>query len=282
MSQAVPATHSFSDRLRGVCRANASTGLFTLKVGTVSWFAATVLGQWTFLAYTVIAYGLTAFAGDFVSWNERIESGHLPGDAFGNAMVGVHLLTAVLVLGLGPLQLIPWVRTRWPRLHGWSGKAFILGSAIAVLAGLYMLFDRDIGSFSLQAGFVSQAVLMGAFGWLTYRTAVRRDLAAHHSWALRFYMVTNIALFYRVIFVLWFMVTGGVGVNIETGEGAFLDFMALGQYLPLFLLEVYLRIRQSGSRRMRIGFTWVLFISAIATVIGTLALAAGMWFTSPS
>ena len=105
-----------------------------------------------------------------------------------------------------------------------------------------------------------------------------RDIVKHRRWALRFFIVANIAFFYRVIFMIWVLITGGVGIDFTTGEGGFLDFMAVGQYLPLLVLELYFRAQDRGARRGRIAMASLLFICAAATGLGITLLSVGLWF----
>jgi hypothetical protein len=108
--------------------------------------------------------------------------------------------------------------------------------------------------------------------------AIARQFDRHQRWALRFFMVSRIALSYRVIFVIWVLITGGIGIDFETGEGAFWDFMAIGQFFPLLVLEVYFRTKDRGGVVSKYAMASLLVMAAGATGLGVLLLAVGFWF----
>lgn len=91
-------------------------------------------------------------------------------------------------------------------------------------------------------------------------------------------MVSSVALSYRVIFMIWFAATGGLGIDMTTGEGAFLDFMALGQFLPLLVLEAYFTVRARGGQLATLAVSGLLALSALATAMGVVMLSVGLWF----
>jgi hypothetical protein len=250
----------------------------TLTRAAASWFATYTIGHWLFLAYVIYVFGSSAATGQFEAWNERLHPGYVPGDQAGNLIVAAHLVFAVLVLGAGPLQLIPALREQWPVAHRWTGRIYLLSVMVATLSGLYMLFARDIGSWSLKVGFLLQALLIIAFGAMAFVHARAHRIAQHRRWALRFFMVSSVALSYRVIFMIWFAATGGLGIDMSTGEGAFLDFMAIGQFLPLLLLEAYFIAQESRSRLGQMVLSAVLVLSAASTAGGVAMLSLGLWF----
>ena len=250
----------------------------TLTVAAAAWFVTYAIGHWLFLAYVIYVFGSSAASGQFEAWNERLRPGYVPGDHAGNLIVAAHLVFAVLVLGAGPLQLIPVLREQWPVAHRWTGRIYLSSVAVATLSGLYMLFARDIGSWSLKDGFLLQAFLIIAFGSLAFLHARARRITEHRRWALRFFMVSSVALSYRVIFMIWYAATGGWGIDMSTGEGAFLDFMAIGQFLPLLVLETYFIARESGSRLAQMVMSTVLVLSAALTAGGVAMLSLGLWF----
>jgi hypothetical protein len=243
-----------------------------------AWFVTYTAGHWLFLAYIIYVFGGSAAAGQLEAWNERLHPGYVPGDHAGNLVVAAHLAFAAIVLGAGPLQLIPALRQRLPAFHRWTGRIYLSAVVIATVSGLYMLFARDIGSWSLQAGFLLQALLIVAFGSLALLHARARRIVAHRRWALRFFMVSSVALSYRVIFMIWFAATGGLGIDMTTGEGAFLDFMALGQFLPLLVLEAYFAVRARGGQLATLAVSGLLALSALATAMGVVMLSIGLWF----
>src|SRR6201997_2399853 len=90
-----------------------------LKTSARFWFVVTVVGQ-LFFAFAVASfYGLTALRGDYHGW--RITNGYIPGVTKGNFAVAAHLVSAVIVMLAGAVQLVRQVRNRFPVLHRWNG-----------------------------------------------------------------------------------------------------------------------------------------------------------------
>jgi len=249
-----------------------------MRRSAIFWFAAITAGHWIFLSYIIAMFGTKAIQGDFAAWNDHLSKGYVSGDHLGNGMVAAHLLFGAFILGAGPLQLIPQIRSRFPSFHRWTGRIYMASVYVAVTAGLYMLFSREIGSWSLKAGFLIQAVLILVYMIFALRHAMARQFTQHRRWALRFFMVSSIALSYRVVFVIWMLLTGGIGIDLETGKGVFLDFMAIGQFAPLLCLELYFRIEKTGGIRSRYAIAVFLGVAGIATCVGVLMLTIGFWF----
>src|SRR5689334_6771398 len=75
-------------------------------------FAVVVAGQLLF-AFTVASfYGMALVHGNMAAWNRAIPHGYVRGDGLGNGMMAAHLLSAVVIMLSGLIQLVPQVRQR--------------------------------------------------------------------------------------------------------------------------------------------------------------------------
>ena len=249
-----------------------------LNVAAAAWYTPVLLGQWIFVAYILYAFGWPAIAGDLTAWNEHISEAYVPGRTLGNIFVAVHLGLAVVIHFFGPLQLVPAVRSRFPAFHRWSGRVFVLSVVIVVAAGAYMLVVREIGAWTLRAGFTVQGLLILWFAWQAVRYARQRKFANHMRWATRLFLAASAVWFFRVMIMIWFVLTGGIGIDQSDGTGWFIDAMSGLQFLPLVLYEVYWRIKAGSSNRARFGFAAFLWVAAVATSVGVGLAALGMWF----
>ena len=97
-------------------------------------------------------------------------------------------------------------------------------------------------------------------------------------WATRLFLAASAVWFFRVLIMIWFVLTGGIGIDQSDGTGWFIDAMSALQFLPLALYEVYVRIKDSHSTRARYAFAAFLWFAAIITTIGVGLAALGMWF----
>jgi hypothetical protein len=256
-----------------VSRASAS-----LKWAASIWYAPVLLGQWIFAAYVVHAYGFPLIAGNIEAWNKHLSDAYVQGDGLGNTAVAAHLGLALIVHFLGPLQLVPWVRRRFPAFHRWNGRAFVVAVIIAVTAGNYMLLTRDLGSFSLKLGFYAQSAFIIVFTFFALKNAMARNIPVHERWATRLFLAASSVWFFRVIIMVWYVTTGGIGINTENATGWFLDAMAALQFLPLLVYEIYLRIKTGNSATAKWSMSAFLIVAALLTTVGVSLATVGMWF----
>ena len=247
----------------GLQRASA-----VLRGSAMFWFCCAAIGQWLFLSYVVVVYGSSAWRGALGEWNQHLSGAYQPGQTANNVAAILHIALAVVILGGGPLQLIPQIRQRFARFHRWLGRSYLLAVVTTALAGMYLLANRDIGGVALTAGFVIQVFLILGFSWMALRHARRREFAQHRRWALRLFMVASAVWFFRVMLMAWLILTGGMGVDTETGKGPFLDVMSFGQYVPLLILELYFRAQSSASAGVKLAM-------GVSLVVLTLLMAAG-------
>lgn len=255
-----------------------SVSTTVLRWSAAIWYTPVLLGQWIFAAYVVHVYGFPLAAGNIEAWNNHLSDAHIPGDHLGNIAVAAHLGLALIVHFLGPLQLVPWIRRKLPAFHRWNGRAFVIAVLIAVAAGNYMLLARDLGSISLKLGFIAQSILIVWFTVFALKNAITRNIAVHERWAIRLFLAASSVWFFRVIIMVWYVLTGGIGINPETATGWFLDAMAALQFLPLLFYEIYIRTKTGNSFTAKWSMAVFLIIAALLTSIGVGLATIGMWF----
>jgi hypothetical protein len=248
-----------------------------LKAAARFWFVVAVIGQLLFALATASFYGLTALRGDYHGW--RITQGHVAGDLAGNSAVAMHLISAVVIMLAGAVQLVPQVRSRFPVFHRWNGRIYMLAALAVSAAGVYMTWRGSVGDLPQHIGGSLNAVLIWLFAGMALRYAVARDFRTHRRWALRLFLVVSAAWFFRIVVFLSFIVfKGPVGFDPTTFRGPFLTFMSFGQYLlPLTFLELYLRAQERPGALQRMATAAGLFIVTLAMGAGVFAVTAALW-----
>jgi len=248
-----------------------------LKAAARFWFVVAVIGQLLFALATASFYGLTALRGDYHGW--RITQGHVAGDLAGNSAVAMHLISAVVIMLAGAVQLVPQVRSRFPVFHRWNGRIYMLAALAVSAAGVYMTWRGSVGDLPQHIGGSLNAVLIWLFAGMALRYAVARDFRTHRRWALRLFLVVSAAWFFRIVVFLSFIVfKGPVGFDPTTFRGPFLTFMSFGQYLlPLAFLELYLRAEERPGALQRMATAAGLFIVALAMGAGVFAVSVALW-----
>jgi uncharacterized membrane protein len=249
-----------------------------LKAATKFWFAVTVIGQLLFAFAVASFYGLTSLRGDYHKWN--FTNGFVPGFSVGNTAVAMHLVSAVVIMLAGAVQLVPQVRNRFPVFHRWNGRIYMLAAVALSVAGVYMhLFRGSAGGPVIHIAGVSNAILIWVCAGMALRYALVRDFRTHRRWALRLFLVVSASWFFRIGFSLSFLILRRpFGFDPATLEGPFVTFMAFGQYLvPLAILEVYLRAQVRPGALRRIATAAMLFVATLGMAAGLFTLTMAMW-----
>jgi hypothetical protein len=251
-----------------------------LDVSARLWFLVATLGHWIFVVSVAGYYTPLLVQGGLPALqNAHLFNGYIPGDTVGNFAVAGHVLLAVIILGGGPLQLVPQIRARFPTFHRWLGRTYILTAVTSAAAGLYLIWTRPLfGALITNIATSIDGVLIIVFAGIALRYAIARDIRTHRRWAMRLFMVTSSVWFLRVGFRTWDVLTGGIGVDDETFTGPFVYAWHFGQYLlPLAVLELYFRARDSASARHRSAMAVGLFAMTVLMSIGIVQAAKGSW-----
>lgn len=244
---------------------SASTAALTAAAGF--WLASALVGQWAFLSYIVVFYGPSTFTGDFQAWarNGLVSKAYVAGDLAGNLTFAAHALAAGFIAFGGALQLIPQLRSRFPRFHRWNGRLFLVTAIGLSLSGFYLVWVRGsnpdlVGRMAITAN----GLLILTCAVLAWRAAVRRDFVVHRRWAMRLYIVSNAQWFTRVGFLLWMTINGG-----PRGIEAFQAVWQFGCYLlPLAVLELYLRARERGGEPTRFAVAGLVLAMTLLMIVG--------------
>ena len=105
------------------------------------------------------------------------------------SLVLAHILPAMLFMVLGPLQFMRGLRSAYPQVHRWSGRIFLMASAVVGVTGLTLAFGKTIGGVDEKAAII----LFGSFFLIALaiapRHALRREFAQHREWMIRGYAI---------------------------------------------------------------------------------------------
>jgi uncharacterized membrane protein len=101
------------------------------------------------------------------------------------ALTLAHVIPAMLFMILGPLQFVRGLRAKHPSFHRWSGRIFLLSSAVVGITGLRMAFGKTIGGIDEKAAIT----LFGSFFLISLAKALwhamHRQFAQHREWMIR-------------------------------------------------------------------------------------------------
>ncbi|MFC2953248.1 DUF2306 domain-containing protein [Marinicaulis aureus] len=246
----------------------------------ILWFLAAAAGQWIFVYYVAASYLPALAQNGFPGLADTaLPKGYVAGDLIGNLAIAFHVLIAIVIIGGGPLQLTPQIRSRFPAFHRYLGRAYMLTAAMTSAAGLHLVWTRGVpGGMVGHIAISLDAVLIWICAAIAIRFAVTRQIDRHRRWAMRLFMVASAVWFFRIGLMFWFMTTGGVGIDPETFEGPFLTFMYFAQMaIPLLVLQFYFQAQDSTGAGLKITAALVVLAATGVTVLGSFAATMGMW-----
>ncbi len=229
----------------------------------VVWGSTLLFGLYIFLFYF-----LALLQGNAVQWNEI-----LPGlyDAnYGSATVGVglHFAAGSVILILGCIQLLGGVRDKYPTIHRWLGRLYILAAFLTAIGGLVFIFTKGtIGGQIMDIGFTGYGILTLLAATATIYYARKQDFNKHRAWAIRLFALALGSWLYRMDYGFWYLLTDGLG-HTKTFDGVFDQVMVFFFYVPnLLVAEIFIRRFEFGKSRLIKGFASFLMFSATAFLL---------------
>lgn len=251
-----------------------------LSLSAATWFVAATLGQWAFVAFILAFHLPPTLRGDFLALNAKPHiTGWVPGDTLGNLQLLAHVFVAAVVTFAGVLQLVPALRRRWPALHRWNGRLFMVTALVATLTGFYLTFVRGstLGPGSTWSISLNGLLIL-VFVALAWRSALARDFAAHRRHALRAWLLVNGVWFLRIGIVMAGLALAPFGHRMTPDGVVFIGVSFASWLLPLAVVELYLRAGDSHRAGFQYAVAGLLLVLALATLAGSLAAAAFMWW----
>lgn len=193
-----------------------------------------------FSVYIATFYGGAILAGTLEKdWNEVLPRLYEPGAIAAATMIGMHFIAGSSVLLLGPLQFIPALRTRHPRLHRWTGRVYLVSALLAGIGGLaYLALKGAVGGIVMEIGFGLYGALTVLAALQAWRHAAARRLDLHRAWAIRLFALGIGSWLYRMYYGIWLKGLGGAG-HTGSFDGPFDMTMSFFFYLPNLLVAEY-------------------------------------------
>lgn len=193
--------------------------------------------SWALLALSALAIGL--FSLRYALPGMPLPS-DLPSLALSPRPFVVHAVSASLALVLGPLQFVPAWRARFPALHRWVGRAYVLSIAVAWLSSLPLAVNAMTGAVA-ATGFIALGLAWMVTTGMGLARALQRRLAEHRRWMVRSFALTAAAITLRIYL--------GASMAAQVDEALSYPFIAWLCWVPNALVaEWYLR-RKGGAQR---------------------------------
>jgi len=205
------------------------TGGFAISVRrgvyTIMWSICALLCVWLALFSYRYLFGLGGVPPVIAS------------NALKNPWLVVHVAGAATALLVGPVQFSSRLRTRFRRVHRWTGRTYAVSCLVGGVAGFLLALGASTGPIS-TIGFGSLAILWLVTTVLAWRRAMQRRFIEHRAWMIRSFALTLAAVTLR----LYLPLAAILSINFEDAYRA-ISFLA---WVPnLLLAELYLRQRRA-------------------------------------
>ncbi len=243
-----------------------------LSASAIFWFATILVGQWIFFYYIFAFYGYSVINGNLAAWNVFEKFGSTPyvaGDFGGNIAFAAHALGGGIIAFGGALQLIPKVRTRFPRFHRINGYVYLTTVFLLAMSGFYLVLIRGSSPDTLSA--IGTCINGGLILWFAYKTvnkARNRDIKSHRKWALRLFLVSSAQWLLR-LGTFSYLISGQLlGLEPSFGD-LFFKLWTFGCFLvPLFALQFYFYASESGNSTVQYTAAGVVTFLTVEMLIG--------------
>lgn len=117
----------------------------------------------------------------------------------------VHTTLAGIALTLGLFQFSSRLRTRWPAVHRWTGRAYLALMSVSMLTALVFLYFTPAAQHFIGPAFETQlrALAIGTLGsaWYAVYAIRRRDVITHQAWMTYGIALMMTAPLLRVIWI---------------------------------------------------------------------------------
>lgn len=150
-----------------------------------------------------------------------------------------HATTSALALMLGVYQLFAGPRRRWPSVHRWTGRIYVVCCIAGGLSALWIAPDIESGLVA-TIGFSALGIAWLVATVLAWRHAVIRRFDSHRRWMLRSYGLTAAAISLRLQLVVF----EGLGLDYDQVS----NVLSLSCWLPNVVFVEILLARQNRSK----------------------------------
>lgn len=97
----------------------------------------------------------------------------------------LHLVPALLFVILGPLQFVRPIRDRFPALHRWSGRVYLVAAALIAYSSVHLVLNRSFGGPSETAATIFFSALFVCCLGIAFSHIRNRRLRQHREWMIR-------------------------------------------------------------------------------------------------
>ena len=160
--------------------------------------------------------------------------------------LGVHVLSGILALLVGPFQFVGRIRRRFLRVHRFLGAVYIASATALGLTGLVLAPTAYTGLVAVL-GFTFLDLAMLFTTWTAVRMVVARRIGEHRRWMIRSFSLILAGVMLRVLASIHAGLSA-IGLTEMTYETAYAGISWLC-WVPNLLIALWITRRPSGRIR---------------------------------
>lgn len=169
-----------------------------MKLEIVTKILGCLIALWCILGAGVVISRVIVFA-DAAPPSGDFDAGY----ARQVALTLLHVLPAFLFVTLGPFQFITKVRNKYRAFHRWSGRVYVLASALLGISALILSLVVGFGGLIETVAVLFYTVIfLISLAFAVYRISLRQ-VAAHREWMIRVFSLGLSVVTMRLIFVMF-------------------------------------------------------------------------------
>jgi len=157
--------------------------------------------------------------------------------------LGVHVLSGILALLVGPFQFVGRIRRRFLRVHRFLGAVYIASATALGMTGLVLAPTAYTGLVAVL-GFTFLDVAMLFTTWTAVRMVVARRIGEHRRWMIRSFSLILAGVMLRLMTFAHAVLTGA-GLTDMTFETAYAGISWLC-WVPNLLVALWVTRRPTG------------------------------------
>lgn len=160
--------------------------------------------------------------------------------------LGVHVLSGILALLVGPFQFVRRLRRRFVRVHRISGAVYLASATALGVTGLILAPTAYTGPVAV-AGFTVLGMAMLFTTWTALRMVLAGRYAEHRRWMIRSFSLIMAGVMLRVWSPVYFGLAG-VGIVSFSFETAYAAISWLC-WVPNLLIALWVTRRPAPVRK---------------------------------
>ena len=160
--------------------------------------------------------------------------------------LGVHVLSGILALLVGPFQFVGRIRRRFRRVHRFLGAVYVASATALGLTGLVLAPTAYTGLVAVL-GFTFLDLAMLFTTWTAVRMVVARRIGEHRRWMIRSFSLILAGVMLRLMTFTHAALTAA-GVTDMTFETAYAGISWLC-WVPNLLIALWATRRPAAARK---------------------------------